>query len=60
MAVFVGTDLVHIPRLARSLGRDSFLARVFTAAELDHCAGRADRLGAPGGGQEGGGKGVVC
>lgn len=46
MAVAVGTDLVHIPRLARNLGRDSFLARAFTVAELEFCAGRADRLAA--------------
>ena len=44
MAVTVGTDLVHVPRLARSLGRATFLDRAFTPAEQEFCAGRADRF----------------
>jgi len=44
----VGTDIVHVPRLARQieeLGQD-FLARVFTPQELTACAGSVQRLAA--------------
>ena len=44
----VGTDIVHVPRLAQQvedLGQD-FLARVFTPQELAACAGSVERLAA--------------
>lgn len=47
MIVAVGTDLVDVGRLAAHLERVPALAhRLFTPAELAHCAGRADSLAA--------------
>src|SRR4030042_6922274 len=35
----VGIDIIEIPRIAQAISRwhDSFLTRVYTAAELKHC-----------------------
>lgn len=44
VALTVGTDLVHVPRLARSLARPSFVDRVFTPAEQTYCHARPDRF----------------
>ena len=37
MTLHLGTDLVYIPRLARSLEMDGFVERVFTAQEQRTC-----------------------
>ena len=38
MAVGVGTDLVHVPRLADAMARHAgFAARLFTSAEIAYC-----------------------
>ena len=39
----VGTDIVRISRLS-NLSSPAFLARSFTAAELEICAGRSESL----------------
>ena len=39
----VGTDLVHVPRLARVLARHpGFAARVYTRAEIAYCEGHRE------------------
>lgn len=47
-AVIIGTgiDILEINRFAEAIGRrgERFLARVFTAAELENCQGRVERL----------------
>lgn len=44
----IGVDFVEVDRIAASLQRhgDIFLRRVFTAAEVTTCGGRAERLAA--------------
>lgn len=46
MGIAVGIDLVHVPRLARHAATpdSAFLARAFTPAERELCAGDARRL----------------
>lgn len=46
MIVGVGLDIVETARVARALSNygDGFAERVYTAAELADCAGRADRV----------------
>src|SRR5438105_15590557 len=41
-----GVDILSVERMERAVRRSGevFLARVFTPAELDYCAGRAERL----------------
>ncbi len=47
MIVAVGTDLVDVARLAEHLARVPVLAtRLYTPAELAHCAGREESLAA--------------
>ena len=44
----IGVDFIEVERIAASLQRhgDVFLRRVFTAAEVTTCGGRAERLAA--------------
>ena len=44
----VGVDLIDVERVEQALTRhgDRFLNRVFTARELEYCAGRVERLAA--------------
>lgn len=44
----IGVDIVEVQRIERAIGRwgDRFLGRVFTPAEIDYCAGRAQSLAA--------------
>ena len=45
MILGVGLDVLEVARLERALARTPRLeARVFTVAEVTHCAGRVDRL----------------
>ncbi len=46
--MFVGVDLVEIPRIERALARfgERFLARVYTPAEVDYTRGRVAELAA--------------
>ncbi len=46
--LIVGVDLVEIERIEGAIARhgDRFAERVFTQAERDHCAGRAEALAA--------------
>lgn len=42
----IGVDIVEVSRIERAVARwgDRFLARVYTGAEIDYCAGRAQSL----------------
>jgi holo-[acyl-carrier protein] synthase len=44
----IGVDIVEVQRIEQAVGRwgDRFLRRVFTPAEIDYCAGRAQSLAA--------------
>ena len=46
MVLKTGVDIIEIPRIQAALDRhgERFLARVFTAAEIAECGGKADRL----------------
>lgn len=46
--IYTGVDLIEIARIARAAERygDRFLARIFTASELERCAGRPESLAA--------------
>ena len=40
MVLGVGTDIIEIERMKKAMGREAFLARVFTQAERVYCDGR--------------------
>ena len=44
----IGVDIVEVHRIEQAVARwgDRFLRRVFTAAEIEYCAGRAQSLAA--------------
>jgi len=46
MIVGTGIDIVEVPRIAKSIERfgERFLSRVFTAAEIAYCDGKANRM----------------
>lgn len=35
--ISIGTDIVEISRIEKSIGNEHFMNRVFTAKELEHC-----------------------
>ena len=40
MVLGVGTDIIEIERMKKAMGREAFLARVFTQEERTYCDGR--------------------
>ena len=40
LIIGIGTDIVEIERMARAIKRESFVKRVFTAAETEYCRSR--------------------
>ncbi|MBO0708963.1 MAG: holo-ACP synthase, partial [Candidatus Dormibacteraeota bacterium] len=42
----IGVDVCPVERIARAVerGGDRFLEKIYTPAELEYCAGRAERL----------------
>lgn len=47
MIIGIGTDMVKVERLAKSVERygDRFVKKIFTGEEVQHCQNRADSIG---------------
>lgn len=44
MIIGIGTDLIEIARLEKSIGKPAFLKRIFSEKELELCDGKQSRL----------------
>ncbi len=44
MIIGIGTDLIEVARLEKSIGKPGFLTRIFTAKELEICEHKQSRI----------------
>jgi len=40
--IFIGNDIVHIPRFLKSLEKEAFVEKVFHPTEIDYCKKKQD------------------
>lgn len=42
--IFIGNDLVHLPRFEKSLGVGNFISKIFHTREIEYCEKKQDKL----------------
>ena len=44
LKIFIGNDLVHLPRFEKSLAVGNFISKIFHAHEIEYCEKKVDKL----------------
>ncbi|MES2615082.1 MAG: holo-ACP synthase [Bdellovibrionota bacterium] len=44
MKIYIGNDLVHLPRFEKSLQLEKFIAKIFHLREIEYCEKKKDKL----------------